>query len=147
MHHPTDRITHTTAFVTPVVEHWMEREIAQWVHPMKDRSGDKIVKCYSILDRWISSCLNTGRYWVRISVPIIGQVMSESLMCTLEASCCSARLSRAQVPTYDGSFVRDRRKKGEGKEGRKERFYLTTHSTHFLFTVICRQTYGKEPFR
>ena len=36
----TDRITHTTAFVTPVVEHWLEREIAQWVHPMKDRSDD-----------------------------------------------------------------------------------------------------------
>ena len=33
MHHPTDRITHTTAFVTPVVEHWLEREIDQWVHP------------------------------------------------------------------------------------------------------------------
>ena len=29
MRHPTDRITHTTAFVTPVVEHWLEREIAQ----------------------------------------------------------------------------------------------------------------------
>ena len=27
MHHPTDRITHTTAFITPVVEHWLEREI------------------------------------------------------------------------------------------------------------------------
>ena len=40
MHHPTDRIAHTTAFVTPVVEHWLEREIAQWVHPMKDRSND-----------------------------------------------------------------------------------------------------------
>ena len=39
-HHPTDRITHTTAFVTPVVEHWLERKIAQWVHPMKDRSDD-----------------------------------------------------------------------------------------------------------
>ena len=25
-----ERITHTTAFVTPVVEHWLEREIAQW---------------------------------------------------------------------------------------------------------------------
>ena len=25
-----DRITHTTAFVTPVVEHWLEREIATW---------------------------------------------------------------------------------------------------------------------
>ena len=32
MHHPTDRMAHTTAFVTPVVEHWLEREIAQWVH-------------------------------------------------------------------------------------------------------------------
>ena len=35
-----DRITHTTAFVTPVVEHWLEREIAQWVLPMKDGSDD-----------------------------------------------------------------------------------------------------------
>ena len=35
MHHPT-------AFVTPVVEHWLEREIAQWVHPMKDRSDDQL---------------------------------------------------------------------------------------------------------
>ena len=40
MHHPTDRIAHTTAFATPVVKHWLEREIAQWVHPMKDRSDD-----------------------------------------------------------------------------------------------------------
>ena len=32
MHNPTDRITHTTAFDTPVVEHWLEREIAEWVH-------------------------------------------------------------------------------------------------------------------
>ena len=23
MHHPTDRITHTSAFATPVVEHWL----------------------------------------------------------------------------------------------------------------------------
>ena len=36
-----DRMTHTTAFVTPVVEHWLEREIAQWVNPMKDRSDDQ----------------------------------------------------------------------------------------------------------
>ena len=42
MHHPTNRITHTMAFVTPVVEHWLEREIAQWVHPMKDRSDDPL---------------------------------------------------------------------------------------------------------
>ena len=28
-----DRIAHTTAFVTPVMKHWLEQEIAQWVHP------------------------------------------------------------------------------------------------------------------
>ena len=36
----TDRMTYTTAFVTPVVEHWLEREISQWVHSMKDRPDD-----------------------------------------------------------------------------------------------------------
>ena len=40
MHHRTDRIAHTTAFVTSVVEHWLGREIAQWVHSMEDRSDD-----------------------------------------------------------------------------------------------------------
>ena len=35
-----DWIAHTMAFVTPVVVQWLEREIAQWVHPMKDRSDD-----------------------------------------------------------------------------------------------------------
>ena len=34
------RIAHTTAFVTSVMEYWLEREIAQWVHPMKERSDD-----------------------------------------------------------------------------------------------------------
>ena len=29
MHHPTDRITHTRALVTPVVDHWLERESTQ----------------------------------------------------------------------------------------------------------------------
>ena len=32
MHHPTNRITHTTAFVTSVVDHCLEREIVKWVH-------------------------------------------------------------------------------------------------------------------
>ena len=31
MHHPTDRIAHTT-----VVEHRLEQEIAQWVHKYLD---------------------------------------------------------------------------------------------------------------
>ena len=32
MHDPTDRIAYTTAFDTPDMEHWLEWEIAQWVH-------------------------------------------------------------------------------------------------------------------
>ena len=32
MHNPTDRIVHTTTFVTPVVEHFLGEKIAQWVH-------------------------------------------------------------------------------------------------------------------
>ena len=58
MHHPTDRITHTTAFVTPVVEHWLKREIAQWVHPMKDRSDDPSHHEQTLLPRSYISLLN-----------------------------------------------------------------------------------------
>ena len=32
LHHPIDRIAHTTTVVTPVLEQWLEREIAQFVH-------------------------------------------------------------------------------------------------------------------
>ena len=32
MHHPTDRITHTTTFDTPVVEHWLERKRRYEMH-------------------------------------------------------------------------------------------------------------------
>ena len=42
MHHLTDRIAHTTAFVTPVLEHWLEQDLAQWFNPMKDRSDDPL---------------------------------------------------------------------------------------------------------
>ena len=46
-----------------------------------------------------------------------GQVRSECLTCTLRASCCSARLSRAQVLAFAGSSVRDRTPKGGGSKG------------------------------
>ena len=56
----TDRIAHTTAFVTPVVEHWLEREIAQWVHLMKDRSDDPLHHERTLLPRsYISLPPNT----------------------------------------------------------------------------------------
>ena len=60
MHYPTDSITHTTAFVTPVVEHWLEREIVQWVHPMKDRSEDPSHHERTLLPRSYISLLPTA---------------------------------------------------------------------------------------
>ena len=63
MHHPIDRITHTTAFVTPVMEHWLEREIAQWVHPMKDRSDDPSHHERTLLPRSYISLLYVK--WIR----------------------------------------------------------------------------------
>ena len=57
MHHPTDRITHTTAFVTPVMEHWLEREIAQRIDPrthrtMNERSTSELRP--ASVNTWIS---------------------------------------------------------------------------------------------
>ena len=57
MHHPTDMIAHTTAFVTPVVEHWL----AQWVHPMKDRSDDPSHHEQTLLTRSYISLHSTER--------------------------------------------------------------------------------------
>ena len=55
MHHPTDRIAHTTSFATPVVEHWLEQEIAEeklnmcarmaWEQP-RSQSNRQPVDCY-----------------------------------------------------------------------------------------------------
>ena len=58
MHHPTDRITHTTAFVTPVVEHWLEREIAQWVH----HEGS--------IEQSITPCANTLTTELHLAPPV-----------------------------------------------------------------------------
>ena len=67
MHHPTDRIAHTTAFVTPVVDHWLEREIAQWVHPTKDRSDDSLHHERTLLSRSYISLQNQQKNPARVT--------------------------------------------------------------------------------
>ena len=37
-------IAHTTAFVTPFVEHWLEREISQWVWTIRTILISNIIK-------------------------------------------------------------------------------------------------------
>ena len=66
MHIP-DRIIHTTAFVKPVVEHWLEREIAQWVHPMKDRSDNPLHHERMLLPGSYISLLSGLELRIRIS--------------------------------------------------------------------------------
>ena len=78
MHHPTDRIAHTTTFVTPVVEHWLEWEIAQWVH-------------------------HEGSIWRPISPWASTLTMELQLALLVE----------------------------------REMFYLTTHSTHFIYGYMA----------
>ena len=77
MHHPTDRIAHTTAFVTSVTEHWLEREIAQWVQPMKDRSDDPSHHERTLLPR--SYIQQLEKYRIRLSV---GSCISDCLAFT-----------------------------------------------------------------
>ena len=61
----TDRIIHTTDFVTPVVGHWLEPEIARWIHPMNDRSDDPSHHVRTLLPRSYISLLilYVSRYW------------------------------------------------------------------------------------
>ena len=56
--HRQDSTNH--GLVTPVVEHWLEREIAQWVHPMKDRSYDPSHHERTLLPRSYISLLDYG---------------------------------------------------------------------------------------
>ena len=49
MHHRTDRISHTTAFVTPVVEHWLEREIASWYMEENTQKHLCVVVCFVLV--------------------------------------------------------------------------------------------------
>ena len=62
MRNPIDRIAYTTAFDTPVVEHWLEQEIAQRVHPLKGRSDNPSLHEQTLLPRsYISLPLNGER--------------------------------------------------------------------------------------
>ena len=75
---PTHRITHTTAFVTPVVEHWLEREVAQWVHLMKDRSdNDGTVTMSERFYHGVTSCSCSSKnimflFKMSVSVFLVG---------------------------------------------------------------------------
>ena len=58
MHHPTDRKTHTTAFVTPVVEHWLEREM-------------QLLEVENNIKRLTATWITTVVHWVDHGSPVL----------------------------------------------------------------------------
>ena len=105
--HPIDRIVRTTAFGTPVVEHWLEREIAQWVHPMKDRSDDPSHHERTLLPRSYISLQKTEQEQRTFSQ--LNTVLKRYRRC----DCSSSRERERQI------------------------FHLTTHSTHFIYGYMA----------
>ena len=62
MHHPKDRISHITDFVIPVVEHWLEREIAPlvdlqqgffYMHHLTDRTVHTAAFVIPVVAHWL----------------------------------------------------------------------------------------------
>ena len=84
MHHPTDGTTHTTAFVIPVVDHWLEREIAQWVHPTKDRSDDPSHHERTLLPRSYISLPLSQQFIQLEQVTTLGTGIVNILFCYLQ---------------------------------------------------------------
>ena len=101
----TDRIGHTTAFATPVVVYWLEREITQWVSYEGSIRRPITLRCvYGYL--W-KSLLDTDLSGFVVRVPV--RYLSDLQV--------TERQAENAAPV------------GEGKE----MFYLTTHSTHFIY--------------
>ena len=152
MHHPTDRIAHTTAFVTPVVEHWLEREIAQWVHPMKDRSDDpshhelhKTLNDYTTLTS-LHLVAAPARFsgWVKsfssLSFPDQRKIESVDMneRVIMEGRKEGNILFNDALNTFYLQLYGVRhmvKNHSDSKKGRKEVFYLMTHLTHFILRL------------
>ena len=138
MHFSIDRTVHTTAFDKPVVDHWLERKIAQTAagSTEKDRSDDRPLQrrarpvtlsaAGDILN--YSFCLFRPTHLVDLD-PGLGSRPGQT-------TGCSARdvlsVSRHRAVTC--------------KQGRKEMVYLTTHSTHFIYGYMEGRKEGRKWF-
>ena len=121
--HPTDRITHTTVFVSPVVEHWLEREIAHHERTLLLRT--LLLRSY----RWKENV----EIW--LTYPAVG---SSTLLVLL----LNRRRKIPATGGWGGVRVGGGGVRCRGGwvtncevmfEHLKEVFYLTTHATHFIY--------------
>ena len=63
-HHELPLLPPSCIWLPPVVEHWLEREIAQWVHSMKDRSDDPSHQELPLLPRSYISLPPVIEHWL-----------------------------------------------------------------------------------
>ena len=68
-----DRITHTMAFVTPVVDHWLEWDIAQWVQDRSDHLPYHVDIYHWAMSR---TSLNCALYWDMIFDYFLSNILS-----------------------------------------------------------------------
>ena len=144
----TDRITHTTAFVTPVVEHWLEQEINQATetHFLKDSLCRVVAADHQVTDAQLVLELRVAGKplaqflhrlgglgtppWNREEGNVLFNDALNTFYFTVTAGTRTRKSSLQHLVGSNGKPVREKR------EGRKEMFYLTTHSTHFIYSYM-----------
>ena len=60
-HHPIDRRARTTVFVPPVVAHWLEREIYQWVRVARTTRPTMSGRCFAVA-KTDEDCIGQSRH-------------------------------------------------------------------------------------
>ena len=99
------------------MEHWLEQEIAEWVHPMKDQSDDPLHHERMLL------------LWSYISLPENVPVFFVFVSVILETNKNSTQDKILFVLLIHQQYYR--RKK-------EEMFYLLMHSTHFIYGYMAQ---------
>ena len=102
--------------------HWLEREIAQWVHPMKDRSDDPSHHEQTLLPRSYISLLIYGMGIVQDGYAGFLSLYVNASLSYVDFCCLFVRVNVGRV---------------------WKRFYLTIYSTHFMLKWC--QTHGEGP--
>ena len=106
IHHPTGRIAHTTAFATPIMEHWLKWEIAQWVHhevsiwlPIAQWANALTTELYLTPQPLWSTGLTTDKWSVSIIPKVINQLTWQRVPKGMSFPCWAHRRhSRRHIP-------------------------------------------------
>ena len=72
MHHPTERIAHTTAFVTQVVEHWLEPYRIRWKANLNHNLVHWRMNIYGVNSKMLNILVSVFIYFLNSSSSSVG---------------------------------------------------------------------------